>query len=95
MDFDEDLTELYFVIENMEQSLKDKIPDFIKNAIKRNVNINSLRYIVGLDIDRISEKTKAYLSYIYTEFLCEDEEEIAKWNELDKIYLEKFNILEL
>lgn len=94
MDFDEDLTELYFVIENMEQSLKDKIPDFIKNAIKRNVNINSLRYIVGLDIDRISEKTKAYLSYIYTEFLCEDEEEIAKWNELDKIYLEKFNILE-
>ena len=94
MDFDEDLTELYFVIENMEQSLKDKIPDFIKNAIKRNVNINSLRYIVGLDIDRISEKTKAYLSYIYTEFLCEDEEEIAKWDELDKIYLEKFNILE-
>ena len=58
------------------------------------MNINSLRYIVGLDIDRISEKTKAYLSYIYTEFLCEDEEEIAKWNELDKIYLEKFNILE-
>ena len=94
MDFDEDLTELYFVKENMEHSLKDNIPDFIKKAIKRNVNINSLRYIVGLDIDRISEKTKAYLSYIYTEFLCEDEEEIAKWNELDKIYLEKFNILE-
>ena len=87
MDFDEDLTELYFVIENMEQSLKDKIPDFIKNAIKRNVNINSLRYIVGLDIDRISEKTKAYLSYIYTEFLCEDENEIEKWQELDEFYL--------
>ena len=94
MDFDEDLTELYFVIENMEQSLKDKIPDYVKYAIKKNVNINSLRYMIGLDLNRISEKTKAYLSYIYTEFLCEDEEEIAKWNELDKIYLEKFNILE-
>lgn len=87
MDFDEDLTELYFVIENMEQSLKDKIPDYVKYAIKKNVNINSLRYMIGLDLNRISEKTKAYLSYIYTEFLCEDENEIEKWKELDELYL--------
>ena len=46
MDFEDDLTELYLVIENMEQSLKDKIPNFVKCAIKRNVNINSLRYIL-------------------------------------------------
>ena len=89
MDFDEDLTELYFVIENMEQSLKDKIPDYVKYAIKKNVNINSLRYMIGLDLNRISEKTKAYLSYIYTEFLCEDENEIEKWQELDELYLKK------
>lgn len=94
MDFDDDLTELYFVIENMEQSLKDKIPDYVMNAIKQNVNINSLRYILGLDIERISDKTKAYLAYIYTEYLCEDEEEVKKWKELDEIYLNKSNIFE-
>ena len=94
MDFEDDLTELYLVIENMEQSLKDKIPDFVKCAIKRNVNFNSLRYIVGLDLERISDKTKAYLSYIYTEYLCEDEDEKIKWKELDNLYLEKLNIFE-
>ena len=78
----------------MEQSLKDKIPDYVMNAIKQNVNINSLRYILGLDIERISDKTKAYLAYIYTEYLCEDEEEVKKWKELDEIYLNKSNIFE-
>ena len=90
MDFEDDLTELYLVIENMEQSLKDKIPDFVKCAIKRNVNFNSLRYIVWLDLERISDKTKAYLSYIYIEYLCEDQKELEKWNELNKI-LKKVN----
>ena len=94
MEFDGDLTELYFVIENMEQSLIDKIPNSIKEAVKRRINVNSLRYIVGLDLERLSDKTKAYLSYIYTEYLCEDEDEKIKWKELDDLYLEKLNIFE-
>lgn len=94
MEFDGDLTELYFVIENMEQNLKDKIPNSIKNAIKKRINVNSLRYIVGLDLERLSDKTKAYLSFIYTEYLCEDEDEKEKWKELDNLYLKKLNIFE-
>ena len=45
MEFEGDLTELYFVIENMEPKLKEKIPVKLIEEIKRRINVNSLRYI--------------------------------------------------
>lgn len=89
MEFEGDLTELYFLIENLDVHIKEKIPVQIRNLIKSKINVNSLRYIVGLDVNRISNTTKAYFSYLYTEYICEDEEEIERWNELDKIYFDK------
>lgn len=94
MEFDGDLTELYFLIENLDTHLKEKIPAQIRNLIKSKVNVNSLRYIVGLDESRISNATKAYFSYLYTEYICDDEDEIERWEKLDEMYLEKIESLE-
>lgn len=77
------LSEVYYTIKYSEDDVKTKIPQFIMDEIRNNMNIyydvNKQAILDG----KISEDAKAFISVIYTEYLCTTEEK-KNWNELDK-----------
>lgn len=79
------LSEVYYIINYMENNTSKLIPIEVYEEIKNNMNKDYK--ITKKDIleKNISETARACLSVIYTEYLC-TEEERKKWNELDKLY---------
>lgn len=87
MSFEECLYEINYIIDNMESSLKNKIPTYIRREIKNKMSKEPYMLIKNYDEDDFSEETKAYLSVLYTEYICSEKDK-EKWDEFDNI-LEK------
>jgi len=73
-------TELYYLIGNLENNLKEKIPCDIMEQIAKEMNKSFIP-----DISNVSVEAKAMLSVIYSDYLCSPEEN-EKWKDLDRLY---------
>lgn len=79
------------IIKYMSDSIRDRIPNDIKNAINELMDKN---YYFTYDETKplyeqdILQETKAFISILYSEYLCSDEEKL-KWNEYDKFERKK------
>lgn len=76
------LTEVYFIINRLEDNLKSKIPNEVINGIKEKMDRSFIP-----DSSNISKEANAILSVVYSEYLCTDSEK-KKWDEIDEIYKE-------
>ena len=68
-------SEIKYIIDNLEEEIKNKIPDKFKEFIVKNMDKTykvkmPLEY--GLDKCKLSNKTKEILSLIYRDYLCLD-----------------------
>ena len=89
------IREVLDIISHSEDSLKEKIPqDFIEYLTEN----TDLSYETNIDFDNdnweenISEDTDILLSYIYTNFLCSDEEK-NRLNTINETVLsERYNV---
>lgn len=81
-EYEKSFTEVYYIINQMDDSLKKKIP---KQVIETIFDKMDKGYIpLG---NELSEEGKALLSVIYSEYLCTDQEK-KRWDELDSMYYE-------
>ena len=79
-DYTKAYTEVYYAINNFDESLKSKIPEEFLTYVKNRMN---LKY-TPIDSE-ISEEAKAILSVVYSEYLCSADEK-KKWDELDRLF---------
>lgn len=77
----EALSEVDYIISNLEQEELEKIPNKLRDFIKNN---KSKTYMIG-DIDNLREETYAILAFIYRKFLVPVEEQ----EKLEREYNEK------
>ena len=86
--FKKGYTELNYIINNMEQSLREKIPDEFIKIVKSKMDLN---YKPNIDISEsyINQKympeTKALLSILFSDYIG-DEKMKEKWREFDMTY---------
>lgn len=86
--FKKSYTELNYIINNMEQSLREKIPDEFIKIVKSKMDLN---YKPNFDISEsyINQKympeTKALLSILLSDYIG-DEKMKEKWREFDMTY---------
>lgn len=86
--FKKSYTELNYIINNMEQSLREKIPDEFIKIVKSKMDLN---YKPNIDISEsyINQKympeTKALLSILLSDYIG-DEKMKEKWREFDMTY---------
>lgn len=84
MEEKEIFTEVYIIIQNMEESIRNKIPKEIQEEIRKNINLNSIKLVQKLDVLEISDEAKGYISVLYTEYICNSEEK-EKWDKIDNL----------
>lgn len=87
------LSEINYIINNMDEELKDKIPQSFKRWVKDNMNND---YIIHLTCEKklveqeLLSSTKILIAVIFKEYLCIDKEEKEKYiKEKNEIYLEE------
>lgn len=83
MKFEDCLFELNYIIENMTEELKNKIPFEIRQEIKNRMSKEAYMVIKNYDENSISEETKIYLSVLYSEFICSNPK---KWKDFDELF---------
>lgn len=86
-DYTKAYTEVLYIINNLEEDIKSKIPNEFMDFLKSKMN---LKY-APIDENSISEEAKAILSVVYSEYLCSGEEK-EKWDNLDGLYQKSISI---
>lgn len=84
MKFEDCLFELNYIIENMTEELRNKIPIEIREEIKKRMSDEPYMLIKDYEECSFSEETKIYLSVLYSEFICSNSK---KWNDFDELFL--------
>lgn len=84
MKFEDCLFEINYIIENMEEELKNKIPLIIRLEIKKRMSKEPYMLIKNYEENTISEDTRIYLTVLYSEFICSNSK---KWKDFDEIFL--------
>ena len=71
------LFEVYTILENTEEEIRNKIPEKFINFIKENMDKNhnfKLQYGKGLAEQNLMEETKQILALMYRDYICTKEE---------------------
>ena len=71
------LFEVYTILENTEEEIRNKIPEKFINFIKENMDENhnfKLQYGKGLAEQNLMEETKQILALMYRDYICTKEE---------------------
>ena len=84
MSFEECLYEVNYIIDNIEEEMKTKIPLSIREEIKKQMSKETYMYVIDFEKEGFSDEAIAYLSVLYSEYICSKEEK-EKWNKFDKI----------
>ena len=82
-------TEVYFIISQLSDEMKEKIPAEIKKRIALNLDKDYMLYLQDNDLENIEllEDTEKILSVLYTDYLSSPEER--------KVILEKEKLLKM
>ena len=85
------LKEVYVVLNNIDEEIKNKIPKEMLELIEDNMDKNydfKLDENVRLSEQKFMDETLGLISVLYSKYIC-DEEEKKKWNEYDKFVYNK------
>ncbi len=88
-------SEVYSIIDILEENLKNRIPNEIINMIMFNMDENFIfKYDKKKTIDKqnISNEAKSIIAFLYKKYICSEEEK-GKWQEYDKFKAERIRIL--
>ena len=78
-----ELTEVYYIINKLQQDLKEKIPKDLIETIRERMD---KEYIpIG---NNISDIASAMLSVIYSDYICEGQEKL-EWKKFDNFHTEE------
>ena len=84
------LVELNYIIENMSESIKNKIPDELRKSIKENMDKD---YVMDIDFSKkyteqaFMDETKVMLSILVSDYIADGETK-EKWKEFDDKFVE-------
>lgn len=77
LEYKKALFEVYTILENTEEEIRNKIPEKFIKFIKENMDANynfKLQYGKGLAEQNLMEETKQILALIYRDYICTNEE---------------------
>ena len=86
MNFEDCLYELNYIIENMDEEIRNRIPLSIRREIKSKMSDNLEMLLKDYELEDFSEETKAYLSVLYSEYVCLEKTEKDKWRKIDELF---------
>lgn len=91
MNYGKVFSEVYSIIEILDNKLKSIIPDGVINIIEYAKDKNYIfQYDNNKSIDKqnISNEAQAIIAFLYKNYMCSDDEKI-KWQEFDRFRTEK------
>jgi len=86
MNYKKAFSEVYSIIDILDEELKSRIPDEIINMIKCIMDKNYIfQYNTNKSIDKqsVSNEAKSIIAFLYKNYICSNEEKI-KWQEYDR-----------
>ena len=86
MKYENAFSEVYSIINILDEKLRYRIPNEIYNMIKYKMNENYIFQFdnnKSIDKQNISNEAKSIIALLYKNYMCSDEEKI-KWQEYDR-----------
>lgn len=96
MNYRKAFSEVYSIIEVLDNKLKSRIPDGVINMIEcaRDKNyIFQYDNTKSIDKQNISNEAQSIIAFLYKNYMCSDDEKI-KWQEYDRFKAEKMKRLQ-